>query len=149
MFDAISYLVLAGLRSLVGDALTFYRVNARCTPSGHFSIASALHHLLCQPNDVVNFLWVAAAGVTDSRRVAYRRYSDATGGALAGMYFYRHDSGHGLLAGESVVPPTRYALFGLYRRDVAVYRQYRLAALPPPFPGDNAIAAACYFAGHS
>lgn len=130
MFDAISYLVLAGLcASLVGDALTLLpRQRLLYAVGAFFLIASALHHLLCQPNDVVVLL-AAAAGVTDSRRVAYRRYLDATGGAtLAGMYFYRHDAGHGLAGGRTVVlPPNGASPFGLYRRDAAVHRQYRLA----------------------
>ncbi len=130
MFDAISYLVLAGLcASLVGDALTLLpRQRLLYAVGAFFLIASALHHLLCQPNDVVVLL-AAAAGVTDRRRVAYRRYLDATGGAtLAGVYIYRHDAGHGLAGGRTVVlPPNGASPFGLYRRDAAVHRQYRLA----------------------
>ncbi len=65
------------VRPLVGDALTFYASTLAVRRRGIFLIASALHHLLASQNDVVVLL-AAAAGVTDSRRVAYRRYLDAT-----------------------------------------------------------------------
>lgn len=47
---------------------------------------------------------------------------------LAGRHFYRHDAGHGLAGGRTVVlPPNSASPFGLYRRDAVVHRQYRLA----------------------
>lgn len=98
MFDAISYLVLAGPVRLVAGRC----VDAVAAPTSavrHWRIlpvAPAVHPLFRQPDDAVVLLAIAvsAAGVG---RVADCGDLDASGrAALADMHFYRHDAHDGL-----------------------------------------------------
>ncbi len=67
------------------------------------------------------------------------------------MYFYRHDAGHGLAGGRTVVLPPNGASLSAFTGATLLFignivwlgSHYRRR-----FRADNAIAAACYFAGH-
>lgn len=130
MFDAISYLVLAGLcASLVGDALTLLPRQRLLYAVGAFFLSHLLYTIYFASQMTLSFFWPLplALLIVGALLIAviWTRLEEST---LAGMYFYRHDSGHGLAGGRTVVlPPNGASPFGLYRRDAAVYRQYRLA----------------------
>ncbi len=92
MFDAISYLVLAGLcASLLGDALTLLPRQRLM-----YALAPAVHHLFRQSDDAL-FLLASATGVAGSGCAATGDYLDAAGRVpLAYLHVYRHDAGDGV-----------------------------------------------------
>lgn len=98
MFDAISYLVLAGLcASLLGDALI--PVATSTSDVRHrrvFPLAPAVHHLFRQSDDAL-FLLASAVGAAGSGRAVTGDYLDASGRvSLAYLHVYRHDAGDGV-----------------------------------------------------
>ncbi len=116
MFDAISYLVLAGLcASLLGDALTllprqrlmyaigaFFLSHPVATSTSDvrhrrvFPLAPAVHHLFRQSDDAL-FLLASAVGAAGSGRAVTGDYLDASGRvSLAYLHVYRHDAGDGV-----------------------------------------------------
>lgn len=97
MFDAISYLVLAGLcASLLGDALTLLPRQRLMYAIGAFFLAPAVHHLFRQSDDAL-FLLASATGVAGSGRAVTGDYLDAAGRvSLAYLHVYRHDAGDGV-----------------------------------------------------
>ncbi len=96
MFNAVSYLVLAGLlASLLGDALTLLPRQRLLYAVGHLPVASAVYHLLRQPNDAVVLL-AFAVGAGGAGGVADCRDLDATGRATHRylyLYWYHADDG--------------------------------------------------------
>ncbi|STL85652.1 inner membrane protein [Escherichia coli] len=98
MFDAISYLVLAGLcASLLGDALTLLpRQRLMYAIGAFFPLAPAVHHLFRQSDDAL-FLLASATGVAGSGCAVTGDYLDAAGRvSLAYLHVYRHDAGDGV-----------------------------------------------------
>lgn len=98
MFDAISYLVLAGLcASLLGDALTLLpRQRLMYAIGAFFPLAPAVHHLFRQSDDAL-FLLASATGAAGSGRAVTGDYLDAAGRvSLAYLHVYRHDAGDGV-----------------------------------------------------
>ncbi len=154
MFNAISYLVLARTLRLAGRRCADPAAAAAgdVRRGGVLSLASALHHLVCQPADAI-FLLAAAAGAADPRRAAAGDYLDASGrDADAGVYLYRDDAGDGLAGTGELwfARPTDTALSGfagaaflLLGNAVWLISHYRRR-----FRADNAISSAFYFAGH-
>lgn len=97
MFDAISYLVLAGLcASLLGDALTLLPRQRLMYAIGAFFLSHLLYHLFRQSDDAL-FLLASATGVAGSGRAVTGDYLDASGRvSLAYLHVYRHDAGDGV-----------------------------------------------------
>lgn len=97
MFNAISYLVLAGLcASLLGDALTLLPRQRVMYAVGAFPVTSAVYHLVRQPADAVVLL-AAAAGAAGIRRPANGGDLESAGrDENAGADLYRNDAGNGL-----------------------------------------------------
>ena len=98
MFNAISYLVLAGLcASLLGDALTLLpRQRVMYAVGAFFPVTSAVYHLVRQPADAVVLL-AAATGAAGIRRPANGGDLESAGrDENAGADLYRNDAGNGL-----------------------------------------------------
>ncbi|STI53034.1 inner membrane protein [Escherichia coli] len=98
MFDAISYLVLAGLcASLLGDALTLLpRQRLMYAIGAFFPLAPAVHHLFRQSDDAL-FLLASTTGAAGSGCAVTGDYLDAPGRVpLAYLHVYRHDAGDGV-----------------------------------------------------
>ena len=95
---------------------------------GILPVASAVYHLLRQPNDAVVLL-AFAVGAGGTGGVADRRDLDASGRvAHCYLYLYWHHADDGLDGWRTVVlPPDRSGAVGIYGRIAPVHWQYCLA----------------------
>ena len=97
MFDAISYLVLAGLcASLLGDALTLLPRQRLMYAIGAFFLSHLLYTIYFA-SQMALFLLAFATGVGGSGCAVTGDYLDAAGRVpLAYLHVYRHDAGDGV-----------------------------------------------------
>ena len=98
MFDAISYLVLAGLcASLLGDALTLLPRQRLMYAIGAFFLSHLLYTIYFASQMTLSFLLASAVGAAGSGRAVTGDYLDASGRvSLAYLHVYRHDAGDGV-----------------------------------------------------
>jgi hypothetical protein len=129
MFNAISYLVLAGLlASLLGDALTLLPRQRLLYAVGAFFLSHLLYTIYFASQMTLSFFWpLLGAGGTGG--VADRRDLDASGRvAHCYLYLYWHHADDGLDGWRAVVlPPDRSGAVGIYGRIAPVHWQYCLA----------------------
>ena len=138
MFNAVSYLVLAGLcASLIGDALTLLPRQRLLYAVGAFFLSHLLYTIYFASQMTLSFF--AAAGAAGDWRAADCGDLVTTGrDAFAGLYLYRHDARDGVAGGRAVVLPSdRAGDVRVLRRRAAADREYRVAGQPlsPPLPG--------------
>lgn len=97
MFDAISYLVLAGLcASLLGDALTLLPRQRLMYAIGAFFLSHLLYTIYFASQMTLSFFWPLPLVLLVGRAVT-GDYLDASGRvSLAYLHVYRHDAGDGV-----------------------------------------------------
>ena len=97
MFNAVSYLVLAGLcASLIGDALTLLPRQRLLYAVGAFFLSHLLYTIYFASQMTLSFFWPLPLVLL----VASGR------DAFAGLHVYRHDAGDGVAGGRAVVLPS-------------------------------------------
>lgn len=98
MFDAISYLVLAGLcASLLGDALTLLPRQRLMYAIGAFFLSHLLYTIYFASQMTLSFFWPLPLVLLGSGCAATGDYLDAAGRVpLAYLHVYRHDAGDGV-----------------------------------------------------
>lgn len=98
MFDAISYLVLAGLcASLLGDALTLLPRQRLMYAIGAFFLSHLLYTIYFASQMTLSFFWPLPLVLLVSGCAVTGDYLDAPGRVpLAYLHVYRHDAGDGV-----------------------------------------------------
>ena len=103
MFNAVSYLVLAGLcASLIGDALTLLPRQRLLYAVGAFFLSHLLYTIYFASQMTLSFFWPLPLVLLVIGALLVASGRDAS----PGLYVYRHDAGDGVAGGRAVVLPS-------------------------------------------
>ena len=140
MFDAISYLVLAGLcASLLGDALTLLPRQRLMYAIGAFFLSHLLYTIYFASQMTLSFFWplplvLLVLGAL-LLAIIWTRLEEVMVWLAGELWFFRPTApALSAFVGASLLFISNFVWLGSHYR-----RRFR---------ADNAIAAACYFAGH-